>query len=233
MKKGRLYLLPMTLGDSAVNDVIPNNILEHIIQFKHLVVENIKTTRRYLKKIDREVDIDSISFYELNKHTQPEQVNSFLNPCLDGHDVGMISEAGCPAVADPGSDLVSIAHKRGIRVTPYVGPNSILMALMGSGFNGQSFKFNGYLTRDKSKRKHEIRGLESDARKGTTQLFMETPFRNQQFLEDLLATLHPETMLCIAADITLEAEFIQTHPVHFWKKNIPNLHKRPCIFVLD
>ncbi len=230
MKKGQLYLLPMTLGDSELSTVIPQDVLQHIIEFRYLVVENIKTTRRYLKKISREVDIDSIDFFELNKHTQPEEINGFLVPCLEGHDVGIISEAGCPAVADPGSQLVALAHQKEIRVVPHVGPNSILMALMGSGFNGQSFKFNGYLTRDKSKRKHEIRALESDAKKGTTQLFMETPFRNQQFLEDLLNTLHPETKLCIAADITLESEFIRTLNIQQWKKNLPNLHKRPCIF---
>ncbi|MCB9188275.1 MAG: SAM-dependent methyltransferase [Flavobacteriales bacterium] len=232
MEKGHLYLLPMTLGESPVNEVIPDAVLKQIIQFKFLVVENIKTTRRYLKKINREVDINSITFFELNKHTKSEEINSFLNPCYEGNHVGIISEAGCPAVADPGSVLVAIAHKREIKVIPFVGPNSILMALMGSGFNGQSFKFSGYLDHDKARRKHQIRDLESDARKGTTQLFMETPFRNQQFLEDLLSSLHPDSLLCIAADITLETEFIQTHPVHFWKKNLPNLHKRPCIFAI-
>lgn len=232
MKNGRLFLLPMTLGDSPVENVIPQTVLSHIIEFKYLVVENIKTTRRYLKKISREVDIDSITFFELNKHTQPEEIVSFLKPCLEGNDVGIISEAGCPAVADPGSVLVKIAHEKGIHVVPYVGPNSILMALMGSGFNGQSFKFNGYLSRDKSERKSDIRRLESEARKGTTQLFMETPFRNQQFLEDLISTLHPDTKLCIAADITLDSEFIQTHPIRYWKNKTPDLHKRPCIFAI-
>jgi 16S rRNA (cytidine1402-2'-O)-methyltransferase len=230
--KGKLYLLPMTLGDSDVEDVVPTNVLNQIIEFKFLVVENIKTTRRYLKKISREVDIDSITFFELNKHTEPGEINSFLAPCLEGNDVGIISEAGCAAVADPGSVLVGLAHKRGIQVVPFVGPSSILLALMGSGFNGQAFKFNGYLTRDKSKRKHEIRNLETAARKGCTQLFMETPFRNQPFLDDLLSTLHPETNLCIAADITLATELIQTQSVAQWKKNTPNLHKRPCIFAI-
>lgn len=232
MTKGSLYLLPMSLGETELDGIIPEATLKQLIEFKHLVVENIKTTRRYLKKISRDVDIDSITFYELNKHTKPEEVIRFLNACSQGVDVGLISEAGCPAVADPGSELVKIAHRKGIRVIPMVGPNSILLALMGSGFNGQSFKFNGYLSRDKSKRKHEIRSLESEVKKGTTQLFMETPFRNMPFLEDLLATLHPDTQLCIAADITLETEFIQTKSVKDWKKNTPDLHKRPCIFAI-
>lgn len=232
MKNGRLYLLPMTLGESVPEHVIPQAILDHIIEFRFLVVENIKTTRRYLKKINREVDIDSITFFELNKHTQPEEINTFLSPCLEGNDVGIISEAGCPAVADPGSILVSIAHQKGIRVIPYVGPNSILMALMGSGFNGQAFKFSGYLSRDKNQRKNELKKLESEARNGVTQLFMETPFRNQQFLEDILSTLHPESKLCIAADITLDTEFIRTQTIGAWKKGVPNLHKRPCIFAI-
>lgn len=222
----------MTLGESSLSSVIPQDVLNQIVGFKFFVVENIKTTRRYLKKISREVDIDSITFFELNKHTQPQEIFSFISPCFDGDDVGIISEAGCPAVADPGSVLVKIAHEKGIQVIPFVGPNSILMALMGSGFSGQSFKFNGYLSRDRGKRRQEIKSLESDARKGTTQLFMETPFRNMQFLEDLLSTLHPETKLCIAADITLETEFIQTNDVKYWKKNVPDLHKRPCIFAI-
>lgn len=232
MEKGKLFLLPMTLGDANLGTIIPQETLDLIVQFKFLVVENIKTTRRYLKRISKEVDIDSIIFYELNKHTLPEEVGNFLNTCLEGNDLGIISEAGCPAVADPGSNLVAKAHEKGIKVIPLVGPNSILMALMGSGFNGQKFTFNGYLNIDKNQRQREIKHLESLAHKGTTQLFMETPFRNQAFLEDLLNILHPNSKLSIAADITLTSEFIKTKTVAEWKKQIPNLHKRPCIFSL-
>lgn len=232
MEKGKLFLIPMTLGESALENVIPQHIQRLTTELKYLVVENIKTTRRYLKLLDKGTDIDQITFFELNKHTDRHQIASYLEPCFNGADVGVISEAGCPAIADPGSDLVAIAHEKGIKVVPLVGPSSILMSLMGSGFSGQSFTFNGYLDRDKSQRQKEIKQLEHLASRGTSQIFMETPFRNQALLEDLLQTLKPETLLCIACDITLNSEFILTQPVKNWKKKLPNLHKRPTVFVL-
>ncbi|MCB9196052.1 MAG: SAM-dependent methyltransferase [Flavobacteriales bacterium] len=232
MTKGKVFLLPMTLGESDVNRVIPQQVQELIISFKFLVVENIKTTRRYLKHLDKTVNIDEINFFELNKHTDRTAISEYLDTCQHGNDIGIISEAGCPAIADPGSDLVAIAHEKNIQVVPLVGPSSILMALMGSGFSGQSFTFNGYLNKDKLFRQKEIRQLESSAQKGTSQIFMETPFRNQALLEDLLSVLRPETKLCIAVDITLNTEFVVTKMVKDWRSKLPNLNKRPTVFVL-
>jgi len=230
--KGKLYLLPMTLGDSGIDEVIPKPTQDLILGLKFFIVENIKTTRRFLKKISREVDIDELTFFEIGKHSNAYDYADYLKPCLAGNDVGVISEAGCPGIADPGSEAVRIAHEKKIQVVPLVGPSSILLALISSGFNGQKFAFNGYLNKDKSGRQKEILHLERLAIGGFTQLFMDTPFRSQALLMDLLSTCNPETKLCIASDITLPSEKITTRTIRDWSNQIPNLSKKPCIFVL-
>ncbi len=232
MEKGILFLLPMTLGDSELDTVIPENIQNLITNLDVFIVENIKTTRRYLRKLDKEFDIDNSTFFELNKHTDLTKIDTFLAPINKGKNIGIISEAGVPAVADPGSTVVSLAHEKGITVSPLVGPSSILMGLMASGFNGQKFTFNGYLSKDKKERIKDLKRLENYAFKGTTQIFMETPFRNQAMLEDILKTCAPKTKLCIASNITTFEEKISTKTVEYWNKNTPNLKKIPVIFIL-
>lgn len=230
--KGTVYMLPMTMGDSSIDNVIPAEVQELIKSLKYFIVENIKTTRRYLKKIDKSINIDELTFFELNKHTKHEDIAGFIVPAIEGSDIGMISEAGCPGIADPGSEIARISHLKGIKVKPLVGPSSILLALISSGMNGQEFSFNGYLPFDKSKRSKKIKDLERLAQRNFTQLFMETPFRNDSLLEEVLKNCNGNLKLCIAADITLETEFIQTKTIAEWKKNIPNLKKRPVMFVL-
>ncbi len=232
MEKGKILMLPMTLGDSSVDSVIPSEVQTLLKELKYFIVENIKTTRRYLKKIDKSINIDELTFFELNKHTDKTEIGSYLAPIFEGFDVGMISEAGCPGIADPGSEIASIAHFKGIKVKPLVGPSSILMALISSGMNGQEFSFNGYLPFDKSERAKTIKDLERLANRNFTQLFMETPFRNNNLLEEVLKQCNGNLKLCIAADISLQNEFIVTKTINDWKKNIPNLKKRPVMFVL-
>lgn len=230
--KGILYLLPMTLGDSTISSVIPEEVQKIILNTKFFIVENIRTTRRYLKKIDPSINIDDLTFFTLNKHTNPEEIYTFLNPIEDGNNIGVISEAGCPGIADPGSNVVALAHSKNIEVVPLVGPSSILLALIASGFNGQQFTFHGYLPKDKSQRKKKLAEIEKSAAKGFTQIFMETPFRNHQIIDDIISSCNPNSMLTIACDITLTTEFIQTKKLNDWKKNKPNINKRPTIFVM-
>ncbi|MFT5599993.1 MAG: 16S rRNA (cytidine1402-2'-O)-methyltransferase [Flavobacteriales bacterium] len=232
MSKGQLYLLPMTLGESEHDMVIPKDVQALITRLDVFIVENIKTTRRYLRKLDREFNIDDSTFFELNKHTQPQDIASFLAPIEQGKNVGIISEAGVPAVADPGADVVAIAHQKGYKVIPLVGPSSILMGLMGSGFNGQKFTFNGYLSKEKSDRIKNIKFLEQMAQKGVTQIFMETPFRNQSLLEDLLKTCNSNTKLCIATEISTPEEIIVTKTISEWNTKVPNVNKKQVIFVI-
>lgn len=231
MKKGKLYLIPTTLGESSINNVIPSGVQNTIIELRYFIVENIKTTRRYLRAVDKTFPIDDCTFFELNKHTDVAEIDTFLNPILEGNDVGVISEAGCPGVADPGATVVDIAHKKRIKVVPFVGPNSMIMALMASGLNGQNFAFNGYLPKDKTERIKVIKSLEEKA-KFASQLFMDTPFRNMQLLEDVLTHCYKDIKLCIACDITTPAEIITTKTIAEWQKHIPNLSKRPCVFIL-
>ncbi|MFT7158720.1 MAG: 16S rRNA (cytidine1402-2'-O)-methyltransferase [Parvicella sp.] len=232
MSKGQLYLLPMTLGESEHDMVIPKDVQALITRLDVFIVENIKTTRRYLRKLDREFNIDDSTFFELNKHTQPQDIASFLAPIEQGKNVGIISEAGVPAVADPGADVVAIAHQKGYKVIPLVGPSSILMGLMGSGFNGQKFTFNGYLSKEKSDRIKNIKFLEQMAQKGVTQIFMETPFRNQSLLEDVLKTCNSNTKLCIATEISTPEEIIVTKTISDWNTKVPNVNKKQVIFVI-
>ena len=230
--KGALYLIPTLLGDSEPLEVLPLRIKKTIDTVDHYIVENEKSARAFIKRVLPKKPQPTLVLYTLNKYTEASEFSRFLEPCRQGNPVGIISEAGVPCVADPGQAIVEIAHQEGIRVIPLVGPNAILLALMASGMNGQRFAFHGYLPIESNLRKKEIRKLEALARKGQTQVFMETPYRNMKMLEDLLAAAEDNTKLCIAADITLPAELIQTKTVRQWRKHLPNLHKRPCIFVL-
>jgi 16S rRNA (cytidine1402-2'-O)-methyltransferase len=228
-----LFLIPVTLGETAIQKVLPPHNKAVILSLKHFIVENERTARRFLKQTEPDIDIDALTFYTLNKHTSKEELSGFLKPIADGYSVGIISEAGCPAIADPGADIVAIAQQKNIQVIPLVGPSSILLALMASGFNGQSFAFQGYLPIDNEQRIKTLKNLEQRVySENQTQLFIETPYRNGKLVEDILKTCKPATKLCIAADITLENEFIKTKSVMEWKKQIPELSKRPCIFAL-
>ena len=227
-----LYLIPTTLGDTPVDHVIPAQVQEIVKNIKTFIVENIRTTRRYIKKIDKSIDIDSITFYELNKHTKLQDINHYLDDIKKG-DIGIISEAGCPGIADPGADIVKIAHEKNINVIPLVGPSSILLALMASGFNGQIFTFNGYLPVKQNDRIDKIKQLEKIANKERhTQLFIEAPYRNIPMVEDILKACNDNTMLCLACDITTEDQYIKTKSIKEWRKIKPNIHKRPAIFAI-
>ena len=232
MEKGKIYMIPTTLGDSIIDSVIPKDVQQIIIGTKYFIVENIKTTRRFLKKVERGIDIDELQFFVLNKHTSSVELESFLNPALEGNNIGVISEAGCPGIADPGSEIISLAHSKNIKVVPLIGPSSILLALIASGMNGQNFCFNGYLPKERNLRIKKIKELERQAIIGITQIFMETPFRNNNLMEDLLKQCSPNTTLCLAADISLENEFIQSKKIIDWKKHAPDLNKRPCMFLI-
>ncbi|MEL0456836.1 SAM-dependent methyltransferase [Flavobacteriaceae bacterium SZ-1-7] len=232
-KTGKLYLIPTTLGDTEPLEVLPISVKRAIDNIDTFIVENEKTARRFIKKISPEKSQPSFKIFLLNKFTEAAELPNFLEPCLNGIDVGLLSEAGCPGVADPGSDVVKIAHSKNIKVVPLVGPSSILMAMMGSGMNGQSFAFNGYLPIDKNERKNEIRRLERLSFEfNQSQIFIETPYRNNKMLEDLTTILNNSTSICVACDITLPAEFIKTLTADQWKKNMVDLHKRPTIFII-
>ena len=228
-----LFLIPTTLGDTPISKSLPDYNKTVILSIKYFIVENIRTARRFLKKTDPSIDIDTLTFYTLNKHTSKESISSFLNPVKEGNSVGIISEAGCPAIADPGAEVVALAQQKNIKVIPLIGPSSILLALMASGFNGQSFAFHGYLPIDNEQRIKSLKNLEQRIySENQTQLFIETPYRNNKMLDDILKTCKSSTKLCIAADITLDSEFIKTHSIGDWKKQKPDLSKRPCIFGL-
>ena len=228
-----LYLLPVTLGDTPVEKVLPSYNKEIISGIRYFIVEDIRSARRFLKKVDKEIDIDALTFYPLNKHTSPEDISGYLKPLIGGASMGVISEAGCPAVADPGADVVAIAQRKGYKVVPLVGPSSILMSVMGSGFNGQSFAFHGYLPIDASQRTNAIKKLEGRIySENQTQLFIETPYRNNKLAEELIRTCRPSTKLCIASNITCEDEYIHTRPVKEWAGKVPDLSKKPTIFLI-
>lgn len=229
----KIYLIPTTLGDSPIDNVIPKYVVDIINDTQHYIVENIKTARRYLIKAGIKTKIDDLTFYELNKHSSPEEYLSYLNPIKDNKNIGVISEAGTPGVADPGADIVEIAHRKNIPVVPLVGPSSILLSVMASGLNGQNFAFLGYLPIKKPERSKRLKELEKRSQiENQTQLFIEAPYRNMQMMEDILSICSPDTKLCIATDITLETEFIKTKAVKDWKKEKPSIHKRPTIFLI-
>jgi len=229
-----LYLIPTTLGDSAIEKVLPAEIMEVVKRLKYFVVENTRTARRHLKKMVPEIVIDELDFKELNEHTPRMELELLLEPIKQGYDVGILSEAGCPGVADPGADLVKIAHEQGITVVPLVGPSSILLSLMASGMNGQNFAFVGYIPVKPAERAAAIRDIERNSgRDHQTQIFIEAPYRNTKLLEDLLAVCNSQTRLCIAVDLTLESEFVVTKTIANWKKAVPDINKRPAIFLLQ
>lgn len=229
-----LYLVPVSISDAPVGDVLPPANLEILREIQYFIVENVRTARRFLKRCDPGFDLSGITFYELNRHTDLTEVSSYLDPLRKGSAMGVMSEAGCPAVADPGALAVSIAQREGLKVVPLVGPSSILMALMASGFNGQGFSFNGYLPIEPKDRERKIKDLESISRKqDMTEIFIETPYRNNKMLASLIKSLRPDTMVCVACDITdPEKETIVSLPVAKWKKAKYDFDKRPAIFLI-
>jgi 16S rRNA (cytidine1402-2'-O)-methyltransferase len=228
-----LYLLPVTLGETPIEKVLPAYNKEIILDIKHFIVEDVRTARRFLKKVERSINIDELTFYPLNKHTSPEDISGYLKPLTEGNPMGVISEAGCPAVADPGADVVAIAQRKNLKVVPLVGPSSIILSVMGSGFNGQSFAFHGYLPIEPNERAKRIKTLEQRVySENQTQLFIETPYRNHKMMEDIIKNCRPQTKLCIAANITCEGEFIKTKTIKEWQGKLPDLNKIPCIFLI-
>jgi 16S rRNA (cytidine1402-2'-O)-methyltransferase len=230
---GKLYLIPTTLGEMNHEEVLPQTIKRSIDFIDYYIVENEKTARKFIKTVHPEKKQPELKLFLLNKHTETKDHKDFIKPLLEGKNVGLMSEAGCPGVADPGAVIVKLAHEKGIQVVPLVGPSSILLAIMASGMNGQSFAFNGYLPIDKSEKKMTLKNLEKlSFDKNQSQLFIETPYRNNKFLEDMLQSLQPNTSLCIACDITLPTEYIKTMSVNEWKKQKVDLHNRPAIFII-
>ncbi len=228
-----LYLIPVTLGETPVEQVLPGYNTRIITQLRYFIVENVRTARRFLKQCNKDIDIDSLTFYELNQHTDRQHISDYLKPIREGESVGVISEAGCPAVADPGADVVAIAQSEGIKVVPLVGPSSMLMSVMASGFNGQSFAFHGYLPIDANERIKKLKQLETRAyAEDQTQLFIETPYRNQKLVEDILQHCRPQTRLCIAMNISCNDEYIVTKSIKAWKGKLPDMHKKPCVFLI-
>ena len=232
--KGKLYLIPTRLGDNAPLEVLPISIKRIIENVDYYIVENEKSARRFIKKISSGKSQPSLKINIFNKFTDENELPSYLNACLEGKHVGLLSEAGCPAIADPGAEIVKIAHQKEIQVVPLVGPSSILLALMSSGMNGQNFAFNGYLPIDKSERKSSLKRLERlSFDKKQTQIFIETPYRNNNMLEDICVALGDGTRICVACDITLPTEYIKTKTVNEWKHITVDLHKRPSIFIIQ
>lgn len=231
---GNVYLIPCTLGDTPPLEVLPFLVKKAVEEIDYYIVEHEKDARRFIKSIVPRKSQPDLHFSIINKFTDSSEIPEMLNPCLEGHDVGVISDAGCPGIADPGAAIVAQAHIKGIKVVPLVGPSSILMAMMASGFNGQNFAFNGYLPIDKRERKTEIKRLERlSSEQDQSQLFIETPYRNNQMLESLTNVLQPQTRLCVACDITLPSEYIRTQTIESWKKTKVDLNKRPTLFIIQ
>lgn len=229
---GKLYLLPNLLGETTVEEVIPRDVIDTIKSIRIFATENVKNTRRYLKKIDKTIHIDELTFLDLNEHSDIKDIEAYI-PYLKDNDVGIISEAGCPGIADPGAELVALAHRHNYQVVPLVGPSSILLALIASGCNGQNFSFNGYLPVNRSERVKSLRTYEKQsAAENRTQIFIETPYRNLQLFEDIVSSLSPVTRLTVACDITTENEYIKTMQIKDWKHVKPDINKRPTIFIL-
>jgi 16S rRNA (cytidine1402-2'-O)-methyltransferase len=232
--KGKLYLIPSTLGDVPSSGSLPEINLRIIEKLRYFVVEDVRTARRFLKKILPAINIDGLSFQILDEHTKPDNVSSFLEPALEGKDMGLLSEAGLPCIADPGALLVSLAHENGVKIVPLTGPSSVFLALMASGFNGQNFAFSGYLPIDKKEKAAKIRELEALAyQQDQTQIFIETPYRNQQMMEALVETCRLQTRICIAVNLTMPDEMILTRTAGQWKMTKwPDIQKKPAVFLL-
>ena len=235
---GKLYLIPITLSNPGETSVVPEDVLpqtiKRVIDFiDDYIVENEKTARKFIKSIHPDKKQPDLKINTLNKHTEISAHHEFIQPLLNGKNIGLMSESGCPGIADQGAVIVKLAHEKGIQVVPLVGPSSILLALIASGMNGQSFAFNGYLPIDKNDKKQALKMYERlSQEKNQTQLFIETPYRNNKLMEDLLQLLQPSTLLCVACDITLPTEFIKTKAINEWKKEKADLHNRPCIFII-
>ena len=228
-----LNLVPNVLSEGDWQNVLPANIFPVLSTTRYFIVENVRTARRFLKQVNPEIDIDKLTFFELNKFTQLADLPQFLKPLEQGENVAVISEAGCPGIADPGADVVKIAHQKGYKVVPLVGPSSIVLALMASGLNGQNFAFNGYLPVKANERSKTISNLDKQVKNtGQTQIFIETPYRNNQLVNDLLKTCSSSTLLCIAVNLTGKEEFVVTKAIEQWKGNVPDLHKQPAIFLI-
>ena len=232
--RGKLYLIPTTLGETEPLEVMPLSVKKVVEQIDCYIVENEKSARRFIKKITPKKQQSSLTILNLDKYADEEETKKYLDACEQGVNIGLLSEAGVPAIADPGASIVKLAHKKNIQVVPLVGPSSIILAMMSSGMNGQNFAFNGYLPIEKSDRKRAIKELERLSKdKNQAQIFIETPYRNEKMFSDLKSTLTPLTNLCIAADITLPTEFIKTLTAKEWKSQNPDLHKRPAIFIIQ
>ena len=230
---GKLYLIPTTMGDCDPMDVLPQTVKRSIDFIDYYIVENEKTARKSIKGVHPEKKQSELKLFVLNKHTETKEHLDFIKPLLEGKNMGLMSEAGCPGVADPGAVIVKLAHEKGIQVIPLVGPSSILLAMMASGMNGQSFTFNGYLPIEKGEKKTALKNLEKLSQdKNQSQIFIETPYRNNKMLEDILQAINPATHLCIATDITLPSEYIKTMRASDWKKTKVDLHNRPTIFII-
>lgn len=231
--KPAIYLIPVSISDGNPFDVLPSRNIEIIRHISHFVVENTRTARRFLKKVDKSIDIDSLTFYELNEHTEESEISSMLQPYYEGFPIGIMSEAGCPAVADPGARLVELAQKKGIKTVPLVGPSSILLALMASGMNGQNFTFNGYLPINEKDRQRALKNM-SDLifKHNITQIFIETPYRNNKLVEQIIRDVPSSFKLCVACDITGQDEYIMTRTIAEWSKNTIKFEKKPAIFLL-
>ncbi len=234
MTLGVLYMIPVSLGDDNLGKVLPAEVMQLVQNLEYFVVENEKSARRFLSTIKTKKPVRELNFQLLNEHTDDKDLPKLIAPLLAGYDIGMLSEAGCPGIADPGAALAAIAHRKGARVTPLVGPSSILLGLMASGFNGQQFTFLGYLPSDKSARISKLKDIERQSeRLNQTQIFIETPYRNQHMLEDILSNCNPTTRLCIAKNVSLETELVISKTIAEWKKSeLPDLHKQPTVFLL-
>jgi len=231
--KGRLFLIPVTLGGNDYSAVIPEKVLSITRQLRFFIVEDLRSARRFLRLIDKSFPIDESVFFELNEHTRDDDISQFLEPLLKGSDMGLMSEAGLPGIADPGSLLIAVAHRKKIRVIPLSGPSSIILALIASGLNGQNFTFHGYLPVKTHERASMIKEIEKKAHEGYAQIFMETPYRNSRMLETILSVCSNDTLLCIAADISLPAESVRTMKISEWKADKPDLDDRLVVFVMQ
>lgn len=232
-KPGTLYLIPSTLGESALDAILPEQVRAIAVRLDTFVVEHPKTARAFLKQVGTLLPLQQLNLLVLDEHTPETELAALLAPLLAGKDVGLISEAGCPAVADPGANLVRLAHQKNIRVVPLVGPSSILLSLMASGLSGQHFAFHGYLPVDKAERKNKLLELEQiSASRNETEIFIETPYRNRQMLQAIVDSCGPSTLLCVAVDVTCATEWIQTKALAEWKKQSPDIDKRPAVFLL-
>ncbi|MBT3872656.1 MAG: SAM-dependent methyltransferase [Flavobacteriaceae bacterium] len=232
--QGNLFLIPCTLGNTVPLEVLPLSVKKAVEEINHFIVEHEKNARAFIKSIAPKKSQPDLHFSLINKYTEESEIPGMLTHCLNGFNIGVLSDAGCPGIADPGAAIVEQAHIKGIKVVPLVGPSSILLAMMASGFNGQNFSFNGYLPIEKGERKLEIKRLERlSVEQNQSQVFIETPYRNNQMLESLINTLHPQTHICVACDITLTTEYIKTYTANNWKNIKVDLHKRPTIFIIQ